>query len=91
MREGQVVAIVDDDASVRQAIDGLLRSAGFPLRRSDPPTSSCGRPIPVIIVTAHGDAEVRARALDAGAEAFLRKPFDGDVLVAVAESVTREP
>jgi two-component system, LuxR family, response regulator FixJ len=30
MIEGRVVSIVDDDESVRQAVDGLLRSAGLP-------------------------------------------------------------
>lgn len=35
--------------------------------------------IPVIFVTAHDDGVVRARALAAGAVAFLRKPFN-DVL-----------
>jgi len=37
--------------------------------------------IPVIFITAHGDAEVRARALGAGAVDFLSKPFSDEALL----------
>jgi FixJ family two-component response regulator len=37
--------------------------------------------IPVVILTAHGDDETRQRALQAGAVAFLGKPFRGDALL----------
>lgn len=40
-----------------------------------------GSRIPVIILTAHGDDEVRQRALQAGAVALLGKPFRGDTLL----------
>ncbi len=40
-----------------------------------------GSTIPVVILTAHGDDEVRQRALQAGAVAFLGKPFRGDALL----------
>jgi len=33
-------------------------------------------PLPVIFITAHDEAGVRERALQAGAVAFLRKPFN---------------
>jgi FixJ family two-component response regulator len=42
--------------------------------------SGLGRRIPSVILTAHGD-EARQRSLQAGAVAFLTKPFDGDALV----------
>jgi FixJ family two-component response regulator len=49
-----------------------------------------GRTTPIIVLTAHGDAEARARAIDQGAVAFLTKPFDGDVLLAeVARALSR--
>jgi FixJ family two-component response regulator len=49
-----------------------------------------GRTTPIIVLTAHGDAEARARALDEGAVAFLTKPFDGDLLLAeVARALSR--
>src|SRR3989475_5529924 len=37
--------------------------------------------IPVIILTAHGDEEARRRSLEAGAIAFLGKPFRSDALL----------
>ena len=36
--------------------------------------------IPVVILTAHGDEQARQRCLEAGAVAFLEKPFLGDAL-----------
>jgi FixJ family two-component response regulator len=109
----KVVAIVDDDGSMRTALLGLLKSAGIPARafssadeflrsRAEPETSclvvdlrmpgmsglelqahlgarSAG--IPVLFITAHGDAEARARAMRAGAIRFLQKPFDDEELL----------
>jgi len=40
-----------------------------------------GSRIPVVILTAHGDDEARQRALQAGAVAFLGKPFRSDALL----------
>src|ERR1700689_599679 len=37
--------------------------------------------IPTIFITAHGDAQMRMQALRAGAEEFLAKPFDDEVLL----------
>jgi FixJ family two-component response regulator len=37
--------------------------------------------IPVVILTAHGDAETRQRSLQAGAVAFLGKPFQSATLL----------
>jgi FixJ family two-component response regulator len=37
--------------------------------------------IPVIFITAHDDAATRGRALSAGAVAFLRKPFNDELLI----------
>ena len=46
-------------------------------------------PMPVVVVSAwQSDADRRA-ATDAGATAFVGKPFDPDELVRVVESVTR--
>jgi len=36
--------------------------------------------LPVIFITAHDELGVREQALGAGAVAFLRKPFDDEVL-----------
>jgi len=34
-----------------------------------------------VILTAHGDEEAHQRSLQAGAVAFLTKPFNGDALL----------
>ena len=38
-------------------------------------------PIPVIFITAHDEVGARERALAMGAVAFLRKPFDDELLI----------
>jgi FixJ family two-component response regulator len=43
--------------------------------------ASNGSRIPVIVLTAHGDEDTRQRALQAGAVAFLTKPFQSAALV----------
>ena len=43
--------------------------------------SGKGSRIPAVILTAHGDDEARRRSLQAGAVAFLTKPFNGNALL----------
>jgi two-component system response regulator FixJ len=45
-----------------------------------------GSRIPVIILTAHGDEDTRQRTLQAGAVAFLTKPFQSAALVDAVRS-----
>ena len=40
-----------------------------------------GRTIPVVFITAHDEFGVREKALAGGAVAFLRKPFNDEVLI----------
>jgi CheY-like chemotaxis protein len=41
------------------------------------PTAKAARPdVPVIMITAYGDAETKRKALEGGAEALLTKPID---------------
>ena len=107
------ISIVDDDASVREAIRGLLRSAGFDAEvfasaeefltsgRSRETTClvldvrmpgmsgidlqerliASGHALPIVFITAHADEDERARALERGAVACLRKPFSDDALL----------
>jgi FixJ family two-component response regulator len=112
-RQRGMVAVVDDDASLRRSVRNLLTSAGFTVQafasaeeflespqRTD---TGClvldlrmagmngfdllqhlratGSLIPVVILTAHGDDNVRGRALQAGAAAFLGKPFRSEALL----------
>jgi FixJ family two-component response regulator len=40
-----------------------------------------GSGIPIIFITAYGDARARTRAMEAGARGFFEKPFDDNVLL----------
>src|SRR6202047_1346325 len=109
----KLVAIVDDDDSVRSALQGLLKAVGLPaqtfasaeefLKSSQQHQTACliadiRMPgisglelqaklnaehcrIPIIFITAHGDAQMRMQALRAGAVEFLTKPFDDEILL----------
>jgi two-component system, LuxR family, response regulator FixJ len=114
----QIVAVVDDDESLRRSLRNLLGSVGFrvetfasaeaflqsihqeqtgclvldlrmpgmngfDLLRHLADTSSR---IPTVILTAHGDDEARQRSLQAGAVAFLNKPFNGNALLAAVRT-----
>jgi len=109
----KLIAIVDDDDSMRDALGGLLKAVGYPARAfasaeeflmsGQQRQTSCliadirmpGMSglelqaqlnvercrIPIIFITAHGDAKMRIQALRAGAVEFLSKPFDEEVLL----------
>ena len=77
-------------ADQRQATACLIvdvrmpRMSGLELQRQLA-TANC--PTPIIFITAHGDEETRARALRAGAVAFLDKPFSDEVLLRAVQAV----
>ena len=118
MSEIPLIAVVDDDAAIREAVQSLLRSVGLRAAvcaaaqdflqsgqlqdtaclildvrmprmsglelQQQLTTAHC--PIPILFITAHGDAETRARALRAGAVAFLDKPFSDAVLLRAVQA-----
>ena len=47
--------------------------------------------LPVILISAHVDEEVRIRALDDGAVEFLYKPFDGEELLRAVQRAIEPP
>jgi len=54
--------------------------------------AATGSPIPVVILTAHNDDEARRRTMQAGAVAFLGKPFHGEALLgAVRRALAENP
>jgi FixJ family two-component response regulator len=108
----KMIAIVDDDPSVQNALQDLIESDGLSARSfgsaekflesGEQHRAACliadirmpGMSglelqaklkaercrIPIIFITAHGDEEMRLRALRAGAVEFLAKPFDEKIL-----------
>jgi FixJ family two-component response regulator len=112
-RKTKLVAILDDDDSIRSALQGLLEAVGLPaqafgsaeefLKFEQQREIGCliadirmpgmsglelqtklnaeRRRIPIIFITAHGDAKMRMQALRAGAVEFLAKPFDDEALL----------
>ena len=113
-----LIAVVDDDASVREAMMSLMRALGFLaeafpsaedfLKSDGLQRTSCliadvrmpgmsglelyrrlvasGKPIPTVLITAHSDDGVRARALKAGIICYLTKPFREDDLLGCIRS-----
>jgi FixJ family two-component response regulator len=108
-----IIAVIDDDESVRVALRRLIRSAGLDasafasaeeyLASEGQRPAAClvldvcmpgmsglelhrrlaaaGRPPRIVFMTAHEDDLARRAALEAGAAAFLYKPFDDAVLL----------
>jgi FixJ family two-component response regulator len=109
----ELVAVVDDDESVRNAVHGVLRSVGLKVQAFSSAAEflESGKQdqtgclitdvqmpgmtglelqarlaedeyrIPVIFITAFGNARMRAQAMRAGAVEFLGKPFNDEVLL----------
>src|SRR5262245_60980740 len=117
-----LMAIVDDDDSLRTSLDNLIRSVGFRaqgfssaeafLRSNHARDIAClildvrmpgmnglelqrqmvaaNWQIPIIFITSHVDDDARARAIEAGAVAFLYKPCrEEDLLYAIDTALKR--
>jgi FixJ family two-component response regulator len=109
----KMIAIIDDDESMRDSLQDLIESSGLVARcfgsakeflESDLHTrAAClivdirmpkmsglelqarlkeeGCDIPIIFITAYGDARMRIQAMREGAVEFLAKPFDHQLLL----------
>lgn len=118
-----IIAIVDDDEPLREALGSVMKAAGFlaktyasaeeflesaqlqevaclildvrlpgmngiELQRR---LSNANSPIPIIFVTAHGDASVRDLVMKAGAAGFLNKPVRSDALLKEIHAALDKP
>ncbi|MEO7098621.1 MAG: response regulator [Luteolibacter sp.] len=66
----------------------LLGMSGLDLKNH---LNATHHPIPVIYLTAHDTAEMRAAARDAGAAAFFRKPVDTQALLDAIDWALHQP
>ena len=117
-----LVAVVDDDEFLRDALRRLLRASGLGAVsfESAEDLLNSGRlqeiscliadvrmpglsglelqarlkaeqcPVPIIFVTAHGDAKMRIQAMRDGAVEFLTKPFDNAVLLEMVHAALED-
>jgi FixJ family two-component response regulator len=117
-----VIAIVDDDEPLREALGSVLKAAGFPTNTYasaeefvDSPSRNniaclvldvrlpgmsgielqkqledAGSRVPIIFVTAHGDASVRELVMKAGAAGFLNKPVRSEALLKAIQSALQK-
>jgi FixJ family two-component response regulator len=114
------VAVIEDDPGLRQALERILRVAGYSASlyasaeeflSAEASMPAClvldiqlpgasgfdlqrrlaeeGRTPPVVFITAHDTDASRIRAAEAGAAAFLAKPFPGRVLVEAVTAAMR--
>jgi FixJ family two-component response regulator len=122
VKRTNLVAVVDDDDLLRDALRRLLKASGLGAisfesaedllnsgRLSEIAcliadvrmpgisglelqarlkTERCG--IPIIFITAHGDAKMRIQAMRDGAVEFLTKPFDNAVLIEMVRSALED-
>lgn len=123
MLESPVIAIVEHDAAIREALSDLLQVFGLSCRTFDraeaflavheasafgclisdvrlPGISGLdllqrlkesGSTMPVIITTSYTDPNIRSRAMQCGAHAYLTKPFADEVLLQHLKSALRIP
>jgi FixJ family two-component response regulator len=114
----RLIAIVDDDESLKSALQDLIESDGLSalcfgsaeqfLNSEARHKAACliadirmpgmsglelqaklkaeGCRIPLIFITAHGDAEIRTLAMRDGAVEFLAKPFDDAILLEIVHA-----
>jgi FixJ family two-component response regulator len=108
-----IVLVVDDDISVRESLELLLRQEGFDVETFVSAQEFLGRPpvtvpsclvldislpglngldlqkrialerhdMPIIFITGHGDIPMTVQAMKAGAQEFLTKPFNDEILL----------
>lgn len=108
-----IVFVVDDDISVRESLERLIRFEGWQPEMFGSAKEFLAHPrisvpsclvldislpdlngldlqqrisverhdLPIIFITGHGDVPITVRAMKAGAQEFLIKPFNDDVLL----------
>jgi FixJ family two-component response regulator len=118
-----IIAIVDDDEPLREALGSVLKAAGFSIETFASAEEFLESPdrqriaclildvrlpgmsglelqrrlleakcfVPIIFVTAHGDASLRESVVKAGAAGFLNKPVRSDALLKEIRAALQKP
>jgi FixJ family two-component response regulator len=116
-RDKPIVFVVDDDISVRESLESLIRFAGWQPQTFASAREFLSHPrvfvpsclildvrlpdlsgldlqkriatdridMPIIIITGHGDVPMTVRAMKAGAQDFLTKPYGDAVLLSAIQ------
>jgi FixJ family two-component response regulator len=117
-----IVFVVDDDVSIRESLESLLRCEGWQPETYASASEFLDRPrafvpsclildvalpglngldlqklvtadradMPIIFITGYGDVPMTVRAMKAGAQEFLTKPFNDEVLLsAIRQALDR--
>jgi FixJ family two-component response regulator len=75
------VAVVDDDLSVREALQGLLETAALEVGLYSSPRGYMQDRTPIIFLTGHADVAMAIQAMKAGAMEFLTKLYRDQTLL----------
>ena len=118
-----MIAIVDDDEALREALGSIMKAAGYStttfataedfLHSASRQETAClildvrllgmsgielqrrlaelNSDLPIIFVTAHGDASLRDLVMNAGAAGFLNKPVRSEALLKEIHSALEKP
>ena len=96
-----IVFVVDDDVSVRESLELLIKSAGWRSETFDVTLPGLNglalqqqladrTDMPIIFITGHGDIPMTVQAMKAGAVEFLTKPLKHEaVLEAIGAAIER--
>src|SRR5215208_5358757 len=94
MKPPPSVLVVDDDPDVRALVSTLLGRAGYLVTEASDGWAALERirelsDVPVVMLSARGEELEKVRALRAGADDYVTKPFGRQELLARVESVLR--
>jgi len=82
------VLVVDDEPQIVRGLKIILRSAGYAVEASESKAEALAA-LAILVLSAIGDEREKVRALDAGADDYVTKPFGTEELLARLRAVLR--
>jgi len=84
----EALARLDEDAPDLVVLDLMLPGlSGLDVCRG----LRAASPVPILVLSAHGEEQTKVEALDLGADDYLTKPFSVDELLARVRALLRRP